>query len=87
MLSYKTLFCNIITTISYAFLLAMSKSLHSVLVTVCTSGGDPLLQLLLLKSTTLPHYGVYNHYLLFINVLQVLMNVNNCLFFLLHGGI
>ena len=41
-LNYKTLFFNIVTTISYAFLPAMSKSLHAVLIKICTSRGDPL---------------------------------------------
>ena len=41
-LSYKTLFFNIFTTISYAFLSAMNKSPHAVRIHICTSGGDPL---------------------------------------------
>jgi len=41
-LSYKTLFFNIVTTINYAFLPAMNKSLHAALVNICTSGADPL---------------------------------------------
>jgi len=44
------LFLSIITTISYAFSPAMNKSLHAVLVTIYTSGGDPLPPLL--KCTT-----------------------------------
>ena len=39
---YKILFFNIVITISYALLPAMNKSLHDVLVKICTSGGDPL---------------------------------------------
>jgi len=34
-LSCETLFCNIATTISYAFLPAMNKNLHAVLVNIC----------------------------------------------------
>jgi len=41
-LSYKTLFFNIATTISSAFSPTMNKSLHAVLIKICTSRGDPL---------------------------------------------
>ena len=41
-LSYKTLFFNVVTTISYAFLPAMNKSLHTMLIEVCISRSDPL---------------------------------------------
>jgi hypothetical protein len=41
-LSYKTLFFNIVTTISYALLPVMNKSLRATLVKICTSGGGPL---------------------------------------------
>ena len=40
--SYKMLFFNIITTISYAFSPEMNKSLHVMLIKICTSGCDPL---------------------------------------------
>jgi len=40
--TYKTLFFNLITTTSYAFLPVMNKSLHATLVKICTSKGDPL---------------------------------------------
>ena len=56
-LSYKTLFFNIVTTISSAFLPVMNKSLHAALITICTSAGDPLLLLPLLKCTTCPSLG------------------------------
>ena len=36
-LSYTTLFFNIITTISYAFLPVMNKSLHAVLIKICVA--------------------------------------------------
>jgi len=51
-LSYKMLFFSIATTTSYAFLPAVNKSLHAVLIKVCTSGGDPLMLSPLLKCTT-----------------------------------
>jgi len=41
-LSYNTLFFDIVTTIGYALSPAMNKSLHAALVKVCTSGGGPL---------------------------------------------
>jgi len=46
------LFFNIDTTISYVFLPVMSKSLHALLVKICTSGDDPLSPLL--ECTTHP---------------------------------
>jgi len=39
-ISYKTLFLNIVTIISYAFLPALNKSLHAALVKIYTSEGD-----------------------------------------------
>ena len=42
-LSYKILFFNTVTTISWASLPAMNKSLHAALRKICTSNGDPLL--------------------------------------------
>jgi hypothetical protein len=41
-LSYKTVFFDIVTTIGYALSPALNKSLHAALVKICTSGGDPL---------------------------------------------
>jgi len=41
-LSYKMLFFNIVTTIKYALLPVMNKSLHVMHVKTCSSGGDPL---------------------------------------------
>jgi len=41
-LSYKTLFFDILTTIGYALSPAMNKSLHATLIKICTSGGGPL---------------------------------------------
>jgi len=38
-LSYKTLFFDIVTTIGYALSPAMNKSLHAALVKIRTSGG------------------------------------------------
>ena len=39
---YLIVFFNIATTISCAFLPVMNKSLHAVLVKICTRGADPL---------------------------------------------
>jgi hypothetical protein len=41
-LSYKTLFFDVVTTIGYALLPAMNQSLHAALVKMCTSRGGPL---------------------------------------------
>ena len=41
-LSYKTPFFDIVTTIGYALSPAMNKSLHAALVKICTRGGGPL---------------------------------------------
>jgi len=43
-LSYKTLFFNIVSTISCAFSPEMNKRLHAALMKICTSGGYPLLK-------------------------------------------
>ena len=51
-LSYKILFFSILTNISYAFLPVMNKSLHVVLIKICTSKCAPLSLLSLLKCTT-----------------------------------
>mgnify|MGYP001852689430 CR=1 FL=1 len=51
-LSHRTLFLNIITTISYIFSPVMNKSLHATITKICTSGGDPLLLLPLLECIT-----------------------------------
>lgn len=39
-LSDKMLFFNIVTNINCAFLLAMKKRLHAVLIKICASRGD-----------------------------------------------
>ena len=44
-LCYKILFFSIVTTISYAFSPAMNKSVHVVLIIICTSRGDSLYEL------------------------------------------
>jgi len=41
MLSYKILYFDIVTTIGYALLPAMNKSLHAMLLNICTRGGGP----------------------------------------------
>jgi len=38
----KTMFFSIVTTISYAFLPEMNKSLHAAFIKISTRGGDPL---------------------------------------------
>jgi len=43
-LSYKTLFFDVVTTIGYALSLTMNKNLHASLVKICTTGGGPLFQ-------------------------------------------
>jgi len=51
-LSYKMLFFSIVSTMSFAFLPVVYRSLHAVLVTICTRRSDPLSVLLTLKCTT-----------------------------------
>jgi len=41
-LSHKTVFFDIVTTIGYALSPAMNKNLHAALVKICTCGGGPL---------------------------------------------
>jgi len=55
----QTRFSVFIKCISYAFLPAMNKSLHAMLVKICTSGGELLLSPLLLKCTTQPSVWSY----------------------------
>ena len=45
-LHYNSLFFSAVTTMSCAFSLAMNKSLHAMLITICTRGGGPLSPLL-----------------------------------------
>jgi len=63
-LSYKTLYFTIVTTISYAFSPVTNKSLHATLIKICTDGGDPhphltpfCLTTLLLPSVAWQHSG------------------------------
>ena len=51
-LSYKTLLSNIVTTSENAFSLVMNRSLHATLIKICTSGDDPLSQLMKCTTTT-----------------------------------
>jgi len=64
-LSSKTLFFDIPTTISCAFWPAMNKSLRAALIKICTSRGAPLPLSPLLKCTTSlcshPPFGIYKH--------------------------
>ena len=57
-ISYKTLFFSIVTTINYAFLPEVSKSLHAILIKICSSRCNILSLLLLLKHTT-HHFSVF----------------------------
>jgi len=50
--SYDSMTLWTVTTISYALLPAMNRNLHGALIKICTSGGDPLLPLALLKCAT-----------------------------------
>jgi len=58
--SYKTLFFNIVTTISYAFLSAVNKSLNTALIKICTSP--------LLWAHHLTPHCAHIHWLVFRNV-------------------
>jgi len=75
------LFFNTVTTVSCAFLPVMNRSLHAMLIKICTSKGDPLS--LLLKCTTHPSL-CYIHCLVSTNVQQALMNINGHHFFFLE---
>ena len=80
-LSYKTLFFSIVTTISCAFLSAVINSLHAMLVKTCIYGGDPLL--LSVSAVEIHHPlppSAHIHCLISINVQQVSMNASGCLF-------
>ena len=81
-LSYKILFLNTVTTICYAFLPAMNKSLHATLRKNYTNRGDPVSLLLLLKTASLCLHPLF----ISINIQQAPMNVDGCHFFQ-HGGI
>jgi len=78
-LSYKTLFFNLATTISYSFLPLVNKILHAVLLKACTSGSDPLSLSPVLKRHPPPHCA-HIHCLVSINVQQMLMVVSGCNF-------
>ena len=79
-LSYKTLFFNIVTTISYAFLLTMSKSLHAMLMKICTSRGDPPFHSCydsdVAEMHHPPHYCAHIHWLVSTNIQQMLTNTS-----------
>ena len=84
-LSYKTQFFNAVTIISCA-LPKMNKSLHAVLVKICSSGSD-LLSLSPLLKHSIQHHTVLTSRLVSINVQQAPMTVSGCHFLFLHGGI
>jgi len=72
-LIYKPLLFKTIITITCAFLTAIKKSLHDTLVTICSSGGDPLSLSPQLKRTT-HHLSAHIHWLVSINVQRESMN-------------
>ena len=81
-LSYKTLFFNIVTTISYAFSPEMNNSMHAALTKTCTSGGDPWFHryydnIIAEMHHPQPHCA-HIHCLVSINIHQVSMNINGC---------
>ena len=51
-LHYRTLVFSIITAVNYACFPSMNRSLHAMLIKICTNRGDPVLQLAVLKCTT-----------------------------------
>ena len=79
--SYKTLFFNLVTTISCAFSPVTNKSLNTTLVKICTSRGGPCGD----SNTAKMHHSLLHHphihCLVSISVQQVLISVSGCLFF------
>ena len=86
-LSYKTLYFNEVTAMSYVFLPAMNKSLYASLKKIWTSGGEPLTVTVTTAEMhhPLPHCS-HIHWLISINIHQGSLNVSGYHFFL-HGGI
>ena len=83
-LSYKTLLFSTVTTTSYAFLPAMHKSPHVVLINICmVIQNVPCLSLTVATAEMhhLPPHCANIHCLVSINVQQALMNVSDCNFF------
>ena len=81
-LSYKTVFFNIVTTISYVFSPVMNFRLHAMLIKTCISGGDPQLLASLLNCTAHPPaHCAHIHCLVSRNTQQASVNVNGCHFF------
>jgi len=80
-LSYKTLFFSIVTTISDAILLAMKKSLNAVFLKISISRGDSLFHsyyngIIAAEMHHPPPHCAPIHCLVFINIQQVSVNVN-----------
>lgn len=67
-LSYKTLFFNVVATITYAFSPVMSKSLHAMLIKICTTGGEPLSLFATAYMHHPPPHCAHIHYLVSINI-------------------
>ena len=64
---------------SFVFSPEMNKSLHAVLINICTSAGYALLLLPRLKLTT--HPSLCSHPLVGLHKRSAMMNVNGCHFF------
>jgi len=78
-LSYKTLFFNIVITTSYAFSLVMNKSLHATLVKICTSRGDHC-HCHQYWNTPPRSHRAHTCCSVSINIQQASVNVNRCWF-------
>ena len=82
----QMLFFNTVTTISSTFLPALYKSLHAMLITIWTIGGDPVFHSYsskgVSKKKSCPCSPSFTGCLVSINIQQVLMNANACSFFL-----
>jgi len=80
-LSYKTPFYSIVATIHYAFLPAVSKHLHAILIEICISRGEQLSLVATAKiQHPMPHCAHINCFVS-INIQQASVNVNGCHFY------
>ena len=87
--TYKTLIFNIATTISYALLPAMNKTLCGVFVKICSSGGDPLLHSCYDSIIADMHCPLPDCSHPLFGLLKCPASINECqqVQFFLHGGI
>lgn len=91
MVSYKTLFLNIITTVSHTFSPRRDKNLYTMIMKICniTLSGTQLVShftIITDKMCHPPPHCTHIHYLVSINIQKILMNISGC-HFLPHGGI